>query len=534
MNTLRVLYHLMRADFFERARRYSFLITIGLTIYIAYLYMPPSDARYLGFSLGGIRGVYNSAWIGSIIAILCSTLLILPGFYLVKDAITRDLSTRVGEIIATTPISKWRYAAGKTLSNFVYLSVMVAVIALAGLIMQLIRGETMRIEPWRYLAPLVLSTLPTMLLISALAVLFETIPWLRGGFGNVVYAVLWLTAIIVSIELSESTGRLRVTNDPTGMTPIVVSMLDTARDKYPEIQSGFVIGGGTVVGPIRTFTWNGAQWTMGAILGRLLWVGVAIGLVTLAALLFSRFDPSTERWRRKKARQDVVETDQEVIDTHIPVPGPIHLTPLKTRRGNAISVFGRTLLAELRIMLKGARWWWYVVALGLILTGFFNPLDVSRQYLLPVAWIWPILLWSSMGNRERRHHTEQLVFSAAHPLGRQLPAIWCAGFILAIITGSGLAVRLIVAGQLNVFFAWFVGAAFIPSMALALGIWSGSSKLFEVCYLLLWYVGPMSRTPALDYTGSMDEALAAGIPMYFLALSLVLIGLASAGWRRGI
>lgn len=140
MNTLRVLYYLMRADFLERARRYSFLITIGLTIYIAYLYMPPSDAHYLRFSLGGIRGVYNSAWIGSIIAVLCSTLLILPGFYLVKDAITRDLSTRVGEIIATTPTSKWRYAAGKTLSNFVYLSVMVAVIALAGLIMQLVRG----------------------------------------------------------------------------------------------------------------------------------------------------------------------------------------------------------------------------------------------------------------------------------------------------------------------------------------------------------------------------------------------------------
>jgi hypothetical protein len=126
-----------------------------------------------------------------------------------------------------------------------------------------------------------------------------------------------------------------------------------------------------------------------------------------------------------------------------------------------------------------------------------------------------------------------LVFSAAHPVGRQLPAIWCAGFILAILTGSGLAVRLILAGELNVLFAWLVGAAFIPSMALALGVWGRSSKLFEVCYLLLWYVGPMSRTVALDYMGSMDEALAAGTPIYFLAISFVLIGLAIAGWRRG-
>jgi hypothetical protein len=42
----------------------------------------------------------------------------------------------------------------------------------------------------------------------------------------------------------------------------------------------------------------------------------------------------------------------------------------------------------------------------------------------------------------------------------------------------------------------------------------------------------MSRTAVLDYMGSMDEALAAGTPMYFLALSLVLIGLAIAGWQR--
>ena len=56
MNTMRVLYHLARADFLERVRRYSFLITLGLTVYIAYVYMPPVDAAYLGFSLGGIRG----------------------------------------------------------------------------------------------------------------------------------------------------------------------------------------------------------------------------------------------------------------------------------------------------------------------------------------------------------------------------------------------------------------------------------------------------------------------------------------------
>jgi hypothetical protein len=37
MNTLRILYHLSLADFHERARRYSFLLTLAAIIYMGVL-----------------------------------------------------------------------------------------------------------------------------------------------------------------------------------------------------------------------------------------------------------------------------------------------------------------------------------------------------------------------------------------------------------------------------------------------------------------------------------------------------------------
>jgi len=37
MNTMRLLYHLALADFFERARRYSFLLTLAAVIYLGVL-----------------------------------------------------------------------------------------------------------------------------------------------------------------------------------------------------------------------------------------------------------------------------------------------------------------------------------------------------------------------------------------------------------------------------------------------------------------------------------------------------------------
>ena len=75
-------------------------------IVVAYFFIPPLDASYIPIDLDGYRGVYNSAWIGAAVAMLAGAYLALASFYVVKGAINRDRETGVGQIIATTPISK--------------------------------------------------------------------------------------------------------------------------------------------------------------------------------------------------------------------------------------------------------------------------------------------------------------------------------------------------------------------------------------------------------------------------------------------
>ena len=79
---------------------------------------------------------------------------------------------------------------------------------------------------------------------------------------------------------------------------------------------------------------------------------------------------------------------------------------------------------------------------------------------------------------------------------------------------------------------WAAGALFIPSLALALGTWSGSSKLFEVVYTMWWYVGPMNQVPALDFTGASGDGAPPAMPLRYLALAAVLLTLAVVGRRR--
>jgi hypothetical protein len=127
-------------------------------------------------------------------------------------------------------------------------------------------------------------------------------------------------------------------------------------------------------------------------------------------------------------------------------------------------------LAELRLMLKGQRWWWYGVAAGLLIASVTASEQNARQVVLPLAWIWPALLWSSMGTREVRHQTEQLVFSMAHPLRGQIPATWLAGVTVSFLMGSGVALRMLWAGDTISLIGWMAAVFFVPSLALALGV----------------------------------------------------------------
>ena len=72
MKGLRTLYHLARADFFQRTRSYGFLITLGMMLYVAYVFVPPNHSSYATMTINEHRGLYNSAYLGSLMALSIS------------------------------------------------------------------------------------------------------------------------------------------------------------------------------------------------------------------------------------------------------------------------------------------------------------------------------------------------------------------------------------------------------------------------------------------------------------------------------
>jgi hypothetical protein len=517
---MRVLYQMARADFLERVRRYSFLVTLLLAVYLGYL---AASGRIM-LQVGGMRGVYNSAWVGALMSLVATTFVSLAGFYVVKNTIERDRATRVGEILASTPISKILYTSGKWLSNFMVLGAMVVLLAIAGIAMQFSQGEDARLEVGKLLAPFLLLALPAMAVVAAVAVVFETIPWLRGGFGNVVYFFVWVTGLAAPAS-SGASGAASPWDWP-GLGIVWKSMREAAHSANNSFSFSLDVGSFHLVH--STFLWNGIAWTREMVFLRIAWIGFAFVLVSFSALLFDRFDPARIGLLDNK-RKPPREILTEEADNPAAKPA-VTLTPLAN--SPASFRFGTMLAAELRLMLKGQKWWWYAGALLLFVLSVALPTPQARSMALCGAWIWPVLLWSVMGVREKRYQTNQLLFSAPHPIARQLTAVWLAGVALAAITGGGFALRLLIGQDLRGVLAWAIGALFIPTLALTLGVSSGSSKPFEILYTLLWYVGPMHATVPLDFMGSAQQTPSTRVPLFYLALAAGMGLLAIVGRRR--
>ncbi|HEV7783855.1 MAG TPA: hypothetical protein VGQ28_00880, partial [Thermoanaerobaculia bacterium] len=410
-------------------------------------------------------------------------------------------------------------------SNLAVLLAMVAVLAGMAVVAQFVAGEDTHIQLVPLLTPFLVFCVPAMALVAAFAVLFETIPFLKGGFGNVVWFFLYTGAVPLGIKSTHDVIGLGLVK--TQLKAAVLKAFGTATD-------GFVLGAVTNEGRTRTFRWEGMDWTREILLSRLTLLAIAIAIALLAARFFDRFDVSRSWGGRRSSRRDLAAAAGGALipagDGEAPeaVPVPVHLHPLPA--GSRRFRFLDMLRAELRLLLKGQRWWWYGIAAGLLVAGLLVP-EEGRKIVLPVTWIWPVLLWSSLGTREARFATDGLIFSAAWPLQRQLPATWLAGFLLAIATGSGVGLRLAVSGNWPAAGAWLIGALFIPTFALALGVWSGSSKLFEVAYLFLWYIGPLNQTRPLDFMGVVPAAVKAGVPLVWLAATVAL-GMAGLAGRR--
>ena len=533
MHLIPLYYHIVRADLLERTRRYSFLVSLLIIIYIGYAV----NTGLIRFVTSGARSAMNSAWIGLQMGLVVSTFVSLVGFYLVKNCIDRDERTGVGQIIATTPITSLQYLAGKWLSNLIVLALIVLILGLATVLMQLLQTSVDPFDAWALLSPLLLIGLPMMSMTAGLAVFFESFAVLRSGAGNIIYFICWAFGLIGSLQFI---GPFVPALEPFGMSLAVNSLTPAIRAVVP----GYTFQGGFYLGPnaqlaaqavTRVFEWQGVVWTPGLLIGRLVIFLVPLLLVAGAALYFGRFDPAYA-WRG--LRRSTREPDLPLVPEEA-APAAARSTLLAApplSMGEKVlyrPAFGSLVWQNIRLIVKGFPQWYYLVLALLWLACLIGPPATDSTWLAVLS-VFATLSWSRCGAREARSHTSDLTFCAPHPLGRLLLAEWLALLGLTMLLFSGMALNLALHGASISLLGLGVGALLIPSAALALGVWSGTSKVFEASYVIIWYLGIANHAPRLDYLGTTSQAFVQQAPLPAALLALLFLAAAFLGRKRVI
>jgi hypothetical protein len=507
---------LVRADFNERTRRFGFFVFMISVLGMGWL----GYAGHIQMAVGRVRGVMNSAWIGTTMAVSAGVFVTMVGFYVVKNALENDRKSGVGEILCSTRMGSLAYLASKWLSNALILSSVLVLLVVVSGAMQIVAAENLDIDLAALLSPMIMLGLPAVFVVGALAVVFETVPLLRGGLGNVFYFFFWSLGMGLSFEAKikafDWMGFSFVEADLRAAYTAATGVADPGGFSY-------TIGGGNMLarGVNEAFLWTGVHWTPALIAMRLVPLAGAAALVALSSLWFDRFDPSRGRQARSAAAKE--ETERHSWER-----AAGRLSGISPAGGSRL---GAMTVAELRVMLARTNRWWMLAAAGMAIVLAFAP--EGRAALIP-ATLWPVLFWSKLGMRERWHGTDQILFSAPHPIRTQLVASWLSGVALACLTTGTWGIRSLVTGDVQSFAHWVAGAAFVPALALCLGVWSDSSRLFESLYVAIWYVGVANATPAFDFIGATAKGSTPGHVALIALAACVLLTLAALGRKRQI
>lgn len=514
---------IIKGDYRQRTRSYAFLVTLAISLYLAYTFVPAPGAAYTTVKIGKYVGEYNTAWIGYVTAMMTSIFLALLGFYLVNNTIKNDKDTEVGMIIATTQVSNFKYLFAKVLSNFLVLLTIAGLVSIMGIILVFVRSNGAPFNIVQFVLPYMLTTLPCIFFISSLAVLAEVFlgkwPMLQyiGFFG--------LFGIITANVLQGAGTTAKIMIDPFGVKMIMTGMENLVRQQY---DANAIVGS---VGfnfsskqEVKTFLFEGVSWPVLYILSRLLWICISISAIVISSKFFHRFDVS----KKIKGRKKKIIITENIGARH--VMQEIKLSALPSIQTDySILPFIKTEL--LMLFRKGPKWFW-LVNIGGMIVMIFVPIKIAHQFILPVLWFLQVGRWSDLGTKEKTNRIHYFTYAAYQPLKRLLTSQIIAGIVIAVALALPLMIRYIIAGDVMPVLLIFTGAAFIVSLAVCVGVLSGGKKLFEILFFAITYLN-LNLFPITDYFGALSSNIRFALTMLLIIFGLVFISFAKRKYDIG-
>jgi hypothetical protein len=477
----------MRADFFIRLRRPSTVVVFLLLSAVPYLWIPdPSTGRTL-FQISGHRAIYNSAAIGMATAVLGTLFIGLVGFYVVSNALKRDVVSRCGYVIGSTTMRGSEYIAGKFAGNVAFLTIFTLGYMTTAMVMVLVRGEA-PLQPLLFAKQYALLLPPAIVFVSAAAIFFECTPLLRTKFGDVLYFFVWLSLMGFAATMIEQGVAVRWARyfDVSGLGFLLEHMKSRYHTESMSIgASAFDRAKAPVV-----FTGLDVDYTW--LLPRIVTMLWPLALLAAARLFFHRFDPA-----RVRAVASASSRTWAGRFNAMAKPLARLLTSLLPRGGSS------SLLGAARADAIATIDAFPLVVVGVIafaIAALASDAHALFTGVLPVAFAACAISIADISCREKRAGTTALVYAAP---SLRTHFVWWKFASALLVASAFLAVPLARAITLRPPAAPALLSAVIFTCAAAttLGTVSANAKTFIVSFLTFWYIATQDKgaTPSLDF-----------------------------------
>lgn len=430
------------------------------------LLVAPVGARFMiaGEEGGGVMiaigdhlPVLTSPVLGIWLGIVVSTLLTPIAFIYLRANTTRRYPWQVEEVSAASRVA---LLLGRFAADAVVVLAVLAALTLAGWFLGwlLVQGP---LNPLEIAYGLWMVAAPALIGLAALRTLFSALPWLRSGLGDFAFLVLWISSIAMpaAIERLPSSFATNLVDFAGYYRPLVAGS--------PDGRDDFAIGGVDLKpGRVKLDAMKGLA-APGYAASRIVWIGVSIGVVVIAGLLYR---PHRSR-RRAMGRGRIAR----LLAAGTP---PVANPAAAPAQRSATPRLG-LVLAEFRLI--GAGRPFKLLALIAALSGL---LDDYRHIGSAAALLLLVFALSSHAGRSEARGLLALSATTLTP-----PLVRRAAFILAGIGWSLLLALPAATMRLSaepLTLALTTGAI-ASLLAIALAALTGSAFTPRLVLLVLWY-----------------------------------------------
>lgn len=459
---------LLVADLRQRTRSQVFWVVLALSVGLTWLCFPPVTAKYIIVGVNGNhRGVYSSAWIGMVLAML-SIWTSLAGFQLLRGTVRRDFETRVWELLEATPLSRAAYLLSKWCSHMLVLAMLLAPQVLVGLAAQVWRGEDGHIAIGQMLEPVLLFAVPSLAVTAMFAIWFDLIPPLRGSAGNVLY--IFISGASIAMAAQSPVGH-HWFSDPRGITLFHEALQANLQGELAAPLKA-CIGCGFAGRDAMLFDWPGWSLAPEQVWGRVLWLAMSVAVVLLAAPALDRIAARSRLDAQRDAARGATRASRWL---------GIALQPLRRTHGGAM------LAAELQLSLQGRKpmWWLGVLAAWVLQCSSGGP---WAAYGVIGAWLLLAPIYGNAPLRETQHNADPIMFSASHGARRIFFARWIMLLVLGWLWTLPAMLQLAGHAPMAALAVLVVGGS-LASWSMALAALTRSPRPVEILLCGFAYLG---------------------------------------------